>query len=96
MDVTRHWTLDRNGTYRGPAVDGIAVVEREDRDRWRRQFDMERAKTTRLEHDHRGAVDALIAAPMPERESIHKGDEWAERYGDWWHEHVRPHVTGGQ
>jgi hypothetical protein len=45
---------------------------------------------------HRGAVDALLAAPMPERESIHKGEEWAERYGEWWHEHVRPHIIGGQ
>lgn len=34
--------------------------------------------------------------PMPERESIHKGEEWAERYGEWWHEHVRPHIIGGQ
>lgn len=40
------------------------------------------------------AVGALLAAPMPEVESIHKGAEWAERYGEWWHEHVRPHLVG--
>ena len=38
--------------------------------------------------------DALLAAPMPERESIHKDEEWTERYGDWWHKHVRPLVVG--
>jgi hypothetical protein len=43
-----------------------------------------------------GAVDALLAAPMPEVESTLKGEEWAERYDEWWHEYVRPHVVGGQ
>lgn len=33
---------------------------------------------------------ALAHAPMPEVESIYKGAEWAERYNDWWHEHVHP------
>lgn len=36
-----------------------------DRDRWRREFDMERAKVQRLEHDlqqHRGAVSAIREA----------------------------------
>lgn len=46
--------------------------------------------------DHRGAVDALRAAPMPERESIHKGDEWAERYSDWWHAYASENAIGGR
>jgi hypothetical protein len=50
----------------------------------------------RAEQQLAGAVDALVAAPMPEIESTLKGEEWAERYGEWWHEHVRPHVVGGQ
>jgi hypothetical protein len=34
------------------------------------------------------AVEALHAAPMPERESILKDEEWRERYGEWWHKHA--------
>jgi hypothetical protein len=55
----------------------------------------EKAATVALDQ-LQGAVEALLAAPMPEVESTLKGEEWAERYGEWWHEYVRPHVIGGQ
>jgi hypothetical protein len=77
-----------------PGHDGACVpVEPQS---WQATAERLQAEKIALQERLAGAVEALLAAPMPERESIHKRDEWAERYGDWWHEHVRPHVLGGQ
>jgi hypothetical protein len=38
----------------------------------------------------------LRAAPMPERESTHKGEDWHEHYGEWWHAHASEAAIEGR
>jgi hypothetical protein len=59
-------------------------------------MDQTMQEVERLREQLRGAVEALRAAPMPERESIHKGEDWHERYSDWWHAHASEAALGGQ
>jgi hypothetical protein len=37
---------------------------------------------------------ALNEAPIPERESIYKGEEWDERYIDWWDKYEDDRING--
>jgi hypothetical protein len=71
--------------------------ERDDyKDRWETLGRVSKRMIEKRDEQLQGAVEALLAAPMPEVESTLKGEEWVERYGEWWHEYVRPYVIGGQ
>lgn len=85
MDGDERWTLRRDGTYEGPSVEGLHVVSALDRNRWRREYETEKAKVRRLEHWLQSAAEderARIIAWLRTEPSDYIGPEFCGRIAD--------------
>ena len=50
-----------------------------------RNLQIQRDEAQRSAEESRNMLEE---APIPERESVFKGEEWQEGYADWWHERL--------